>query len=125
MRISSIRAARTRTGILLRIYYPKPNATTDREKMDLKAYFHNKTVFDLMQKDGRTTERRRHIDISALRQSYESGEHKTYAWIPGNVIAADTLDKKTNYKDTDILKTMETKGIRSARTYKAKTCDKL
>lgn len=40
----------------------------------IEAYVDSKTVFDVIAKQGRTSEKRLQIDISCLRESYEKGE---------------------------------------------------
>lgn len=43
-------------------------------KHGIEAYVDSKTVFDVISKKGRTTEKRLQIDISFLRESYYRGE---------------------------------------------------
>lgn len=45
--------------------------------ISLEAYMDNRTVFDVIAKDGRTCERRLKIYINALRQSYTTGRIET------------------------------------------------
>ena len=59
----------------------------------LDAMVDSKTVFDVIAKDAKTTERRLQIDVIALRQSYDMGELNRLAWIPGIMNASDPLTK--------------------------------
>lgn len=61
--------------------------------MKLEAYVDWKTVFDVIAKDERTTERRLQIDIAKLHASYERGELWKLGWMPRNSNRADTLTK--------------------------------
>lgn len=59
----------------------------------LEAYVDSRSVFDVIAKDGNTTEKRLQIDIYALRQSYADGELDQIGWIPGTSNPADALTK--------------------------------
>lgn len=50
--------------------------------IQLEAMIDSKTVFNVIEKDGQTAERRLQIDVLALRQSYDQGELAQIAWIP-------------------------------------------
>lgn len=43
------------------------------QQVPIDAYIYSKTVFDVVAKQGSTTERRLVIDVSALRESYANG----------------------------------------------------
>lgn len=59
----------------------------------IEALVDSKTVFDVVAKDAKTSERRLQIDVHALRESYARGELTRLGWIPGNKNPADTLTK--------------------------------
>lgn len=59
----------------------------------IEAYVDSKTVFDVVAKDGVTTEKRLEIDIHALREAYANGEISRLGWLPGGQNAADGLTK--------------------------------
>ena len=62
-------------------------------QLRIEAMIDSKTVFNVVAKEGKTTERRLQIDITALRQSYDLGELDRIAWIPGASNPADSLTK--------------------------------
>lgn len=62
-------------------------------KVTLNVYVHNRTVFDVIAKDGPTSERRVKIYIHALHQSYTPGELEQLGWIPGHLILLAALRK--------------------------------
>ena len=62
-------------------------------EMMIEALVDSKTVFDVIAKDAKTTERRLRIDVMALRQSYDAGELEKVGWFPGEENAADPLTK--------------------------------
>lgn len=62
-------------------------------KIEIDAYVDSKTLFDVVAKDGNTSEKRLQIDIYALRESYDKGELSRLNWIPGNINPADGLTK--------------------------------
>lgn len=61
----------------------------------LEAFVDSNTLFDVIGKDARTTEGRLSIDISALRESYETGELGKVGWIPVRDNPSDGLTKQT------------------------------
>lgn len=63
-------------------------------KIKIEALIDSKTVFNVITKEGSTTERRLQIDILALRQSYDIGELHRIGWIPGPTNPADSLTKE-------------------------------
>lgn len=65
-----------------------------QQKVAVKAYVDSKTVFDVIAKDGKTTESRIKIDIYALWESYECGELNKLGWIRGGMRSADTFTKQ-------------------------------
>lgn len=67
-------------------------------KVRLDAYVDIKTVFDVISKDGNTTERRLKIDTFALRESYERGDKSKVGWIPGDASPADALTNVKSYQ---------------------------
>ena len=68
----------------------------------------SKTTFNVVAKDGKTTERRLQIDVLALRQSYDLGELDRLAWIPGSLNAADPLTKPVLSTSSPLYVIMET-----------------
>ena len=62
-------------------------------KIVVEAMVDNKSVFNVIAKDGKTAERRLQIYVLALRQSYDLGELERIAWIPGTDNPADSLTK--------------------------------
>ena len=72
----------------------------------LEAYVDSKSVFDVIAKDGVTTEKRLQIDIYALRQSYKNSELSGIGWIPGDDNIADLLTKFSSYAKSTLLKDM-------------------
>lgn len=74
--------------------------------MPIEAIVDSRTVFDVIEKDGLTTERRLQIDICALRESYSRGELARISWIPGHVNPSDVLTKISTKMSTLLLKLM-------------------
>lgn len=64
------------------------NRTVTREDL-----VDNKTLFNVVSKHASTTERRLHIDIIAIRESYAVCELSRIGWIPGTTNPADPLTK--------------------------------
>lgn len=61
----------------------------------LDAFADSKTVFDVIAKNGNTTERRLQIYICSLKESYANGELSKIGWMPGGINAADEFTKET------------------------------
>lgn len=61
--------------------------------MVLEVMIDSKTVFSVVAKDGKTTERQQQNDILALRESYDSGELQRITCILGPEQPADPLIK--------------------------------
>ena len=79
--------------------------------MSIEAMIDSKTVFNVVAKEGKITEKRLQIDILALRQSYDGGELKHIAWIPGDINPEDPLTKPNfNTKTTLYTIMVEKKG---------------
>lgn len=53
--------------------------------VEIEAFVDWKTVFHLVAKDGKSTERRLQIDISSMHESYENGELASICWIQGGI----------------------------------------
>lgn len=51
------------------------------------------TLFNVVTKNAMTTNRRLQIDIMQVRQSYDDGEIRRMAWLPGAMNPADPLTK--------------------------------
>lgn len=51
--------------------------------LKIESYADSKTLFDVIEKDSGTTEKRLQIDIFSLRESYAKGELARLNWIPG------------------------------------------
>lgn len=64
-----------------------------RGTLQLEAMIDRKKVFNIVAKDGKTTERRLQIDALALRKYYKDGELSRNFWIPGKSNPADALTK--------------------------------
>ena len=73
----------------------------------IEAMIDSKTVFNVVAKDGKTTERRLQIDILSLRESYDNGELNRIAWIPGPTNPADPLTKPALSTTSPLFKIME------------------
>lgn len=63
------------------------------KSIEREAFVDSKTLFKVVAKDRSTSEKRLMIDISALKQSYESGELSRLGWIMGVENPADGLTK--------------------------------
>ena len=74
----------------------------------IEAMIDSRTVFNVVAKKAKTTERRLQIDIFALRQSYDTGELNRIAWIPGQSNPADPLTKPALSKSSPLFKIMTT-----------------
>ena len=61
--------------------------------LEIDAMMDRKTVFNIIAKDGKTTEKRLQIDVLSIRESYDLGELRRIAWIPGVENPADSLTK--------------------------------
>lgn len=61
--------------------------------ISLEEYVDSNTEFDVVAKDGKTTEKRLQIGICALRESYSRGELMRLGWIPGGLNPEDPLPK--------------------------------
>lgn len=59
----------------------------------MEAYIDSGSVFGVMAKDGKTTEKRLKIDIRALVQSYAHGKLERIGLIAGSANPADALKK--------------------------------
>lgn len=59
----------------------------------LEAFIGRKTLFNVVSKDGATSERPLQIDIFGLREPYERGELSKIGWILGTDNIADPLSK--------------------------------
>lgn len=57
----------------------------------LKSFVDSKTLFDVIAKEGRTTENPLLIDNAAVHESYETGELGKVRWIPGRHNPGDGL----------------------------------
>lgn len=64
-------------------------------KMDLpiEAIVDCKTLFNLVAKDAKSSERRLKIDVLAIKEIYDIGELTKIGWIPGSKNPADALTK--------------------------------
>lgn len=63
------------------------------QEVSLEAYYDSKTLFNVVAKDGETTERRLQFFVIALHESYERGLLSHIGWIPGPSNVADALTK--------------------------------
>ena len=61
--------------------------------VDIHSFVDSRTVFNVVAKGANTRKKRPHIDINALRQSYQTGEMHYFGWIPGYQNVADGLTK--------------------------------
>lgn len=68
----------------------------------IEAYVESRTLFDVVEKDGTTTEKRLLIDRSALKESFETGELRRVAWIPGRSSTADAPHKISTYQNIPV-----------------------
>lgn len=59
----------------------------------IEAFVDSRTVFEVVEKQGRTYEKRLQIDINSLPKSYDSGEPRKPAWIRGTSKPAELLTK--------------------------------
>lgn len=57
----------------------------------LAAYIDSRSVFDVIAKDGNTTEKRLQIDIFAVPQSYKNVESVMIRWVPDVANPIDAL----------------------------------
>lgn len=81
-------------------------------KISIEVYVDSKSVFDVVVKDGSTSEKRLQIDIFALRESYSRAELNKLGWIPGSKNIADPLTKViTRYKDNELMKVMKSNMV--------------
>lgn len=81
-------------------------------KIILDAYVDSRTLFDVIARDGRTSEKRLQIDIHALRQSYSQGELQQLGWIPSELNPADALSKTiVKPTETPLWKLMRTNNL--------------
>lgn len=78
-----------------------------RRAVPLEDYLYIKTVFDVVDKDGSTTEKRLQIDVLSLRESYARGEVTTLGWVPGNLNAADSVNKTMTKASTPLWSLMK------------------
>lgn len=62
-------------------------------KYEIEVMTDSRTLFNVVTKDAMTTERRLQIDILQVRESYDNGEIRKMAWIPGLMNPADPLTK--------------------------------
>lgn len=51
--------------------------------LDITGHVYNKTLFDVVSKEGTTAKKRLLIDIWALKESYSRGKLKRLSWLPG------------------------------------------
>lgn len=63
-------------------------------KVPLESFIYSKNLFNVVVRDGWTTELWLHIDIAALRQTYESGKLARVGRLPGEENSADGLTKR-------------------------------
>lgn len=77
----------------------------------LEALIDSKTVFNVIAKDGKTSEKRLQIDVLALRQSYDLGELDRIAWIPGKRNPADSLTKPVLTTSSPLYQVMKTNKL--------------
>lgn len=63
-------------------------------RIEMEAFVDSRTLFNVVAKNGSTTERRLQIDIMASKKSYPPEELQKIGWIPGSSIFADGLAKK-------------------------------
>lgn len=80
-------------------------------QVKVEAYTDSKTLFNVIAKDGATTERRLQIDIFALKESYERGELSRIGWIPGKSNVADALTKDMIGTSSPLWKLLTTNSI--------------
>lgn len=59
----------------------------------IEAIIDKKTVFNIIAKEGKTTEKRLQIDVLSIRESYDLGELRRTPWIPGVANLADSITK--------------------------------
>lgn len=83
--------------------------------VELHAFVGSKTVFDIIAKNGQTSERRHKIDINAQGESYGNGELTKLGWIPGGMNAADARTKQLIGTSTPLwnLMTTNTKTLKT------------
>ena len=72
----------------------------------IEAVVDSKTTFNVVAKEGKTTERRLQIDIMTLRQSYDNGELSRINWVPGPMNPSDPLTMPTLNKSNALYKIM-------------------
>lgn len=82
-----------------------------RRSVPIEAIIDSKTMFNVIARDGQTTERRLQIDIFALRQSYDNGELRRISWIPGTANPADALTKPVLNTRSPLFKLMQTNRL--------------
>lgn len=76
-------------------------------KMIIEAMIDSKHVFNVVEKDCKTAERRLQIDILALRKSYDLEELDRIAWIPASSNPADSLNKPVLTTKSPLFNIME------------------
>lgn len=62
--------------------------------IDVEEYFDSKSVFDVLEKWGRTVEIRLQIDIRGLRESYAVGKLAKLGCLQGQLIKVDGMRKQ-------------------------------
>ena len=62
-------------------------------QIPIDIFIDSRTLFNVVAKNGSTTEKRIQIDVHALRESHKKNELRYIAWIPGAKNVADGLTK--------------------------------
>lgn len=77
-------------------------------KLKMEALVDSRTVFNVVAKDGQSTEKRLQIDVLALHQINDEGELNRIAWIPRSENPADSLTKPVLKDTSPLLNIMQT-----------------
>lgn len=97
---------------------------------EIEFHVYNRTLFNMIPKDGQNPEKRLQIDIFGLRESYSAGEIGRLSWIPGTNNPADALTRDkfmttsplTNIVSTNIVDIQEIGWANVTHEHKSTDC---